>query len=192
APCAITASTSSTCTGRRSSGTYSSGGSKSSATARSSRSRPPRRSSPGSRSTEGSGRRTAGARPPRLRERYRRGPQHFMILADVVRDLFHRRTRDAAELSVVVHFFNNRREARNTLISFTRSYQRGAQDMPYEVIALDNGSTQPLSEAEVRAFGPEFRYRFVPTKSVSPVDALNEGCRDATGEQLLVMVDGAH
>ncbi len=67
-----------------------------------------------------------------------------------------------------------------------------AQDIPYEVFAVDNGSTQPLSDAEVRSFGPEFRYRFVPTQSVSPVEAVNAACREATGEQLLVMIDGAH
>jgi hypothetical protein len=57
---------------------------------------------------------------------------------------------------------------------------------------VDNGSTEPLSEAEVSSFGPEFHYRFVQTKSVSPVEAINQACRDATGDQLLVMIDGAH
>lgn len=116
-----------------------------------------------------------------------------MLLTNVLRNLFRSRSQDVpAMLSVVVNFYNNRREARNTLHSLTRAYQLEAQDIPYEVIALDNGSTQPLSDAEVRAFGPEFRYRFVPTQSVSPVEAINEACRGATGEQLLVMIDGAH
>ena len=95
-------------------------------------------------------------------------------------------------LSVVINFYNNRREAQKTLYSLTRGYQLDARDIPYEVIAIDNGSTQPLSDAEVRSFGPEFRYRFVPTQSVSPVEAINAACREATGEQLLVMIDGAH
>ena len=96
------------------------------------------------------------------------------------------------QLSVVVNFYNNRREALNTLYSLTREYQVGARDIPYEVIALDNGSPQPLSEAEVRAFGREFRYRYFPTQSVSPVEAINEACSEARGEQLMVMIDGAH
>src|SRR5947209_1908246 len=62
-------------------------------------------------------------------------------------------------LSVVVNFYNNRREALATLHSLTRGYQQKAQDLPYEVIAVDNGSREPLTEAEVRAFGPEFSYR---------------------------------
>ena len=54
-------------------------------------------------------------------------------------------------LSVVVNFFNNRRKARNTLHSLTAGYRRGAEGLAYEVIAVDNGSSEPLSEAEVRA-----------------------------------------
>jgi len=95
-------------------------------------------------------------------------------------------------LSVVVNFHNNRREAKNTLYSLTRAYQRDAQDIAYEVIAIDHGSSDPLSEEEVRAFGPEFRCRYVRTTAVSPVGAINAACREASGEQLLVMIDGAH
>jgi glycosyltransferase involved in cell wall biosynthesis len=95
-------------------------------------------------------------------------------------------------LSVVVNFFNNRREAQNTLHSLSRGYQLDAGDIPYEVIAVDNGSSQPLSEEAVRAFGPEFHYRYVQTSSVSPTAAINAACRQATGDRLLVLIDGAH
>jgi len=95
-------------------------------------------------------------------------------------------------LSIVVNFFNNRREARNTLHSLTAAYQHGADRLAYEVIAVDNGSSEALSETEVRAFGPQFRYRFVTNASVSPAAAINAACREALGEQLLVMIDGAH
>lgn len=116
-----------------------------------------------------------------------------MLLTNLFRDMFRTRAQSARPLlSVVVNFYNNRREARNSLYSLTRAYQQDAQDIPYEVIAVDNGSTAPLSDAEVRSFGPEFRYRFVPTASVSPVEAINQACHDAMGEQLLVMIDGAH
>lgn len=95
-------------------------------------------------------------------------------------------------LSIIVNFYNNRREAMNTLHSLTRAYQRGAGAIEFEVIALDHGSTLPLNEADVHAFGPEFQYRFVETKSVSPAAAINAACRDARGEHLLVIIDGAH
>jgi hypothetical protein len=95
-------------------------------------------------------------------------------------------------LSIIVNFYNNRREAMNTLYSLTRAYQRDAQAIEFEVIVLDHGSTLPLNETDVRAFGPEFHYRFVETKAVSPAAAINAACREARGERLLVIIDGAH
>ena len=95
-------------------------------------------------------------------------------------------------LSIVINFYNNRREAMNTLYSLTRAYQQGIQNLDYEVIAVDNGSSQPLSEDQVRAFGPEFHYRYVRTTSISPGPALNAACREARGDRLLVVIDGAH
>ena len=95
-------------------------------------------------------------------------------------------------LSIIVNFFNNRREAKNTLHSMTRKYQLRAEKVDYEVIAIDNGSTKPLSESDVAAFGPQFRYRFEETASRSPVGAVNRACREARGDHLLVVIDGAH
>ncbi len=95
-------------------------------------------------------------------------------------------------ISIVVNFFNNRREAENTLYSMSRGYQKGIADTPYEVIVIDNGSAQPLSEERVKSFGPEFRYRFIAEASVSPAQAINEACRDAAGDELMVVIDGAH
>ena len=115
-----------------------------------------------------------------------------MILQSVFRDLFRRRADSQGLLSVVVNFFNNRREARNSLFSLTRGYQIDSGNIPYEVIAIDNGSTEPLSEADVRSFGSEFHYRYVPTRSVSPVEAINEAARAAAGDRLMILIDGAH
>jgi glycosyltransferase involved in cell wall biosynthesis len=95
-------------------------------------------------------------------------------------------------LSIVVNFFNNRREAQNTLFSLTRAYQIAAADLKFEVIVLDNGSSDPLSEPDVQKFGPEFKYHFIQTNSLSPAKAINAACRDAAGDELLVIIDGAH
>ena len=95
-------------------------------------------------------------------------------------------------LSIVVNFFNNVREARNTLYSMSRAYQRMAGNVPYEVIALDNGSSSPLSAEEVRAFGPEFQYRFVATASRSPAAAINAAVSGCRGDRVMVVIDGAH
>jgi len=94
-------------------------------------------------------------------------------------------------LSIIIIFFNMRREAARTLYSLSHKYQRGVSMDDYEVIAIDNASTQPLSATEITAFGENFTYYFHPTDSVSPVRAINFGADLAHGEALAVIVDGA-
>ena len=59
------------------------------------------------------------------------------------------------DLSVVVVFYNMRREAERTLQSLSRAYQRGIDDLDYEVIVVENGSDA----------GPEARRRLRPRGS---------------------------
>jgi len=98
-------------------------------------------------------------------------------------------------LSVVVVFYNMRREAARTLRSLARSYQRDILDLDYEVLVIDNGSDpdQTLSGDFVSAFGPEFRL-LAPTgdPSPSPTAALNAGIAASRGDALALMIDGAH
>jgi glycosyltransferase involved in cell wall biosynthesis len=94
-------------------------------------------------------------------------------------------------LSVVVIFHNMRREAKRTLFSLSAAYQKGVDVKDYEVIAIDNGSDQPLDPAMIAEMGAQFRYHFLDTKSVSPVDALNLGALMARGEKIALIVDGA-
>jgi hypothetical protein len=53
-------------------------------------------------------------------------------------------------LSIVVVVHRMAREARRTLHSLTREYQRGIEGLDYEVIVVDNGSPEPLGEPFVR------------------------------------------
>ncbi len=94
-------------------------------------------------------------------------------------------------LTIVVIFHDMQREAERTLYSLSTSYQDDVPDSDYEVIAIDNGSQSKLNEDRVCAFGPNFKYRYVETDSVSPVGAVNEGARSAEGEFIAVIVDGA-
>ena len=95
-------------------------------------------------------------------------------------------------ISVIVNFFNNQREAKNTLFSLSRMYQRHVDQTDYEVICLDHGSSMPLSEIEIFALGKEFKYRFIEGAPVSPVQAINSACNEALGDYLIIMIDGAH
>jgi len=102
---------------------------------------------------------------------------------------------DPVELSVVVVFYNMRREAARTLHSLSRAYQEGLERTSYEVIAVENGSDpdQRLGRAFVEDFGPEFRYIDLGDEaSPSPVGALNRGIAASRGRNVALMIDGAH
>jgi hypothetical protein len=102
---------------------------------------------------------------------------------------------DAIDLSVVVVFFNMKREAARTLQSLSRAYQRGMEETDYEVIVVENGSAddQRLSEDFVRSFGREFRYVDLGDGALpSPTDALNRAMKIARGRAFALMIDGAH
>jgi cephalosporin hydroxylase len=102
---------------------------------------------------------------------------------------------DRVAISVVVVFYNMRRESARTLHSLSRAYQRGMEDVDYEVIVVDNGSDpgERLTEAEVSAYGPEFRFVDMGADATSsPTPALNRGIALARGDAIAVMIDGAH
>jgi cephalosporin hydroxylase len=102
--------------------------------------------------------------------------------------------RDLA-LTVLVVFHNMRREAARTLHSLSRAYQRDIEDLDYEVIAIENGSSPDtrLGEEFVRSFGPEFKYLDLGAEATpSPASALNRGLELARGRAVGIMIDGAH
>jgi cephalosporin hydroxylase/GT2 family glycosyltransferase len=104
-------------------------------------------------------------------------------------------TSASVALTVVVVFYNMRREAARTLHSLSRSYQRDVQDLDYEVLVIDNGSApeQRLSGDYVASFGPEFRLLELDGDAhPSPTGALNAGIATSRGEALALMIDGAH
>jgi glycosyltransferase involved in cell wall biosynthesis len=95
------------------------------------------------------------------------------------------------KLSIVVILHNMQREAPRTLYSLGPAHQQGVADVAYEIIVIDNGSSRPLDPAVVAGFGPDIRYHFHDTTSVSPVGAVNLGAGMARGEAVAVIVDGA-
>lgn len=95
------------------------------------------------------------------------------------------------DMSVIVNFHNMRREAPRTLFSLSRSYQRGVEDIQYEVVAIDNNSLEKISEADVQSFGDKFRYVQHNSASVSPVDAINYYASDSKANIIVIVIDGA-
>ncbi len=98
---------------------------------------------------------------------------------------------DADGLSAIVVFHNMRREAGRTLRSLTRTYQQLEFDQPYEVIAIDHGSTLPLSKPFVESFGPGFRHCAIETEEVSPCQAINHAVERARFGNVMILIDGA-
>ncbi|MQA73291.1 MAG: glycosyltransferase [Solirubrobacterales bacterium] len=99
------------------------------------------------------------------------------------------------DLSVVVVVHNMRREAARTLHSLSRAYQRGVEDLDYEVIVVENGSDpeQRLGAELVRSFGEGFRYIDLGEEAApSPAPAANRGISTSSGRAVALMIDGAH
>ncbi|GAA6137794.1 hypothetical protein NBRC116583_15410 [Arenicella sp. 4NH20-0111] len=94
-------------------------------------------------------------------------------------------------LSVVVIFFNMEREAERTLYTLSCHYQKNITSCDYEVIAIDNASSKPLSEKFVKQYGDNFRYHYYDTTSKSPSEAINFGVSITEAPTVACIVDGA-
>lgn len=97
----------------------------------------------------------------------------------------------APSISLVVVIYNMRREAPRTLHSLSPAYQQGITAAEYEVIVVENGSTEPLEAAFVEALPDNFRYFPMEPPHPSPVKAVNFGLSRARAPVVGVMIDGA-
>jgi hypothetical protein len=93
-------------------------------------------------------------------------------------------------LTVVVNFFNNRREADRTLFSLSSAYQNVSEKL-YRVIAVDNNSTEPLDNNFVKSFGSNFSYIFYKNEFPSPCKSINFAVKKAKTPFVVICIDGA-
>jgi hypothetical protein len=94
-------------------------------------------------------------------------------------------------VSVVVVVYNVPREAPRTLLSLSATYQRHIHPDDYEVIVVDNGSDPPFDATILDRLEGNFRLIRMDPAPPSPALAINRGLREAKGEIIGVMVDGA-
>lgn len=94
-------------------------------------------------------------------------------------------------LTVVVKFFDMRREAQRTLYSLTADYQRGVARDDYEVIAIDNGTDGTLGDALHRELNGNFQFLHVDAGVPSPCKALNHAVRLSNSRLVMCLMDGA-
>lgn len=94
-------------------------------------------------------------------------------------------------LSIIVVTYNMARELPRTLRSLSPAMQKNIVAQDYEVILVDNGSTQPWNEAACRRWLPNLKILRSSQSSPSPVTAINQALTLAQGELIGVWIDGA-
>ncbi len=89
--------------------------------------------------------------------------------------------------------YDMQRELPRTIRSLSPPLQRGVNRDDYELIVVDNGSTQPPDRAACEAFGARIRWLRIDDASPSPASAVNRGLAlaEAVSPLVGVMVDGA-
>lgn len=95
------------------------------------------------------------------------------------------------KISIIVIVFRMPRQALNTLYSLSRQHQQNNQNIDYEVIVVENESTQCLDRTIVEKLGSEFKYFRRQESSKSPVGAMNFALSQCTGSHICMMIDGA-
>lgn len=95
------------------------------------------------------------------------------------------------ELSIVVVAYKMSRELPRTLRSLARDYQRGTDDIDYEVLVVDNGSPDPVPPSIFDGLDGRFRVHRIDDASPSPVVAANHGISMTRGRNVGLILDGA-
>ena len=78
-------------------------------------------------------------------------------------------------LSLVVIVYNMPMQAEKTLYSLTAEYQQGVKASDYEVIVVENESTNNLDRAFVSNLPDNFSYHLRAEREPTPVHAINHG-----------------
>lgn len=97
----------------------------------------------------------------------------------------------APKLSIVVIGYNMARELPRTIRTLAPACQRDISADDYEIIVIDNGSTQPFDADALRQLGPNISVHAIADAPPSPVQAINHGLALARGELIGVCIDGA-
>ena len=97
----------------------------------------------------------------------------------------------STRVTLVVVAYDMARELPRTLRSLAPGYQRDIERDAYEVIVVDNGSTEPIAETTFAGFHGTLRIERLDPASPSPARAANIGIEMATGELVGLMIDGA-
>jgi glycosyltransferase involved in cell wall biosynthesis len=95
------------------------------------------------------------------------------------------------KLTVIVIGYNMQRELPRTILSLSTAIQRDITANDYEIIIVDNGSSEPLNDKTLRQMGANISFHRITDATPSPVPAINHGLALARGDLVGVFIDGA-
>lgn len=99
--------------------------------------------------------------------------------------------RPTPRISILVCAYNMARELPRTLHTLSRAYQRGCEDLDWDVVVLDNGSSPPVQAEELQSVLPGVRVVRPADPKPSPAAAINGAMRDLAGDVVGLWIDGA-
>ena len=99
--------------------------------------------------------------------------------------------KNTPKVSVILIAYSMSQQLENTLLSLAPDYQQGVDSDDYEVIVIENSSSDNLSAEKVAALPDNFRYLLRAETAVSPVYAVNEGFAMCRAPFICLMIDGA-
>lgn len=94
------------------------------------------------------------------------------------------------QLSIILNSYNMQRELPRTLHTLTAEYQN-VPASSYELILIDNGSSEPFDPTNWEQYFPHFHYHYAHDAKKSPASIINRMARYAKGRWLMVCIDGA-
>ena len=97
----------------------------------------------------------------------------------------------SVSLSIIVVVYDMARELPRTLRTLSPGHQRGIGADDYEVVVVDNGSSQPVDPTLVDGFDGHLRVERIDPAPPSPARAANIGLGLARGDLVGLVVDGA-
>lgn len=94
-------------------------------------------------------------------------------------------------ISFIVIVYKMPVQARKTLLSLNADHQRDVTAADYEIIVVENRSSELLGEEAALACGTNVRYFLRDETLPTPVFAINFGAAQAHGTHIAVIIDGA-
>lgn len=98
---------------------------------------------------------------------------------------------DSPAISIVLIVYKMPEQAKKTIYSLCSQYQRGVNDSDYEIIVVENNSSDVLGETAATSYGNNIRYFLRDETEPTPVHAINFGVEQARANTLSIMIDGA-